>query len=166
VTARRFPRLAARGEGPTQSGDFDWPTIARWIRKARGYYDTSHRERLPNCSSSTLRVPYPFMPGMAVPTLCGDGALLRAGIWPPTRPPAAQTAPSTGCRLDVKLRGRRSRTIITRNREGKLGACDRRHIVGQNRQPVELRAAFSRRDGAGCETLSVPKNAVLERARC
>src|SRR5207245_3618358 len=99
----------ADGEGGSQSGDSDWPTIARL--DAEGHEEiqiTGHRERL----AKLFKLPRPrirFMPTVGLPTACAAmGALLLAlVIW---RADVVRLLPQTATfyrvvGLDVNLRG-------------------------------------------------------------
>jgi hypothetical protein len=160
----------AEGEGGSQSGDSDWPTIARL--DAEGHEDipiTSHRERLAKLfefKRPTLpRIP--FMPAVGLPTACAAmGALLLAlVIW---RADIVRLLPQTATfyrmvGLEVNLRGLAFKDIKITNEtvEGKPVLVIEGMIVGQTGKPVELpRLRFSVRDEQGAEIYAW--NAVLE----
>ena len=158
----------ADGEGPTQSGDSDWPTIARL--DAEGHEDipiTSHRERLAKLFKLPSLPRIPFMPTIGLPTACAAmGALLLAlVIW---RADTVRLLPQTATfyrmvGLDVNLRGLAFKDIKITNEtvEGKPVLVIEGMIVGQTMKPVELpRLRFSVRDEQGAEIYAW--NAVLE----
>lgn len=156
----------ADGEGASQSGDSDWPTIARL--DAEGHEEiqiTSHRERLANLLPALPRIR--FMPTVGLPTACAAmGALLLAlVIW---RADIVRLLPQTATfyrmvGLDVNLRGLTFKDIKITNEtvEGKPVLVIEGMIVGQTQRPVELpRLRFSVRDEQGAEIYAW--NAVLE----
>ncbi|SDI44996.1 MULTISPECIES: MJ0042-type zinc finger domain-containing protein [Bradyrhizobium] len=160
----------AEGEGAPQSGDSDWPTIARL--DAEGHEDipiTSHRERLAKLFKFKLpALPrIPFMPAVGLPTACAAmGALLLAlVIW---RADIVRLLPQTATfyrmvGLEVNLRGLAFKDIKITNEtvEGKPVLVIEGMIVGQTGKPVELpRLRFSVRDEQGAEIYAW--NAVLE----
>jgi len=158
----------ADGEGAPQSGDSDWPTIARL--DAEGHEDiqiTSHRERLAKLFRLPALPRIPFMSAVGLPTACAAmGALLLAlVIW---RADIVRLLPQTATfyrmvGLDVNLRGLAFKDIKITNEtvEGKLVLVIEGMIVGQTGKPVELpRLRFSVRDEQGAEIYAW--NAVLE----
>ena len=163
----------AEGEGGPQSGDTDWPTIARM--DAEGHEDihiTSHRERLAKLFSfSFLKLPalprIPYLPAIGLPTACAamGAAVLALLIW---RTDVVRLLPQTAtfyrmAGLDVNLRGLAFKDIKITNEtvEGKPVLVIEGMIVGQTARPVELpRLRFSVRDEQGAEIYAW--NAVLE----
>ena len=158
----------AEGEGASQSGDSDWPTIARL--DAEGHEDiqiTGHRERLAKLFKLPTLPRIPFVPTIGLPTACAAmGALLLAlMIW---RADVVRLLPQTATfyrmvGLDVNLRGLTFKDIKITNEtvEGKPVLVIEGMIVGQTGQPVELpRLRFSVRDEQGAEIYAW--NAVLE----
>ncbi|SDO61657.1 MJ0042-type zinc finger domain-containing protein [Afipia sp. GAS231] len=158
----------AEGESAPQSGDSDWPTIAR--QDAEGHEDipiTSHRERLAKLFKLPSLPRIPFAPTIGLPTACAAmGALLLAlVIW---RADIVRLLPQTATfyrmvGLDVNLRGLAFKDIKITNEtvEGKPVLVIEGMIVGQSQKPVELpRLRFSVRDEQGAEIYAW--NAVLE----
>ena len=159
---------AESGEGSSQRGDSDWPSVAR--QDAEDYEEiqvTSHRQRL----ASIFRLPtlprIPFMPVVGLPTACAAmGALILAlMIW---RAEIVRLLPQTATfyemvGTDVNLRGLAFKDIKITNEtaEGKPVLVIEGVIVGETRKPVELpRLRFSVRDAQGAEIYAW--NAVLE----
>ncbi|QDW41172.1 thioredoxin [Bradyrhizobium sp. KBS0727] len=158
----------AEGEGASESGDSDWPSVAR--RDAEGHEEiaiTSHRERLARLFRLPALPRIPFMPAVGLPTACAAmGALLLAlVIW---RAEVVRLLPQTATfyrmvGLEVNLRGLVFKDIKISNEtvEGKPVLVIEGMIEGSTRKPVELpRLRFSVRDEQGAEIYAW--NAVLE----
>jgi predicted Zn finger-like uncharacterized protein len=158
----------AESEGAPQSGDADWPSIARLDAEDHGEIPiTSHRERLAKLFKLPVLPRIPFMPVVGLPTACAAmGALLLAlVIW---RADIVRLLPQTATfyrmvGFDVNLRGLAFKDIKITNEtvEGKPVLVIEGMIVGQTGKPVELpRLRFSVRDEQGAEIYAW--NAVLE----
>jgi hypothetical protein len=158
----------ADGEGASQSGDSDWPTIARL--DAEGHEEiptTSHRERLAKLFKRPTLPGIRFMPTIGLPTACAamGAVLLALVIW---RADIVRLLPQTATfyrmvGLNVNLRGLAFKDIKITNEtvEGKPVLVIEGMIVGQTQRPVDLpRLRFSVRDEQGAEIYAW--NAVLE----
>ena len=153
---------------PTDSGDSDWPSVAR--RDAAAHEEiaiSSHRQRLARLFKRPSLPRIPYMPPVGLPTACATmGALLLAlVIW---RADVVHLLPQTATfykmvGLNVNLRGLTFKDIKITNEtvEGKPVLVIEGAIVGATGRPVELpRLRFSVRDEQGAEIYAW--NAVLE----
>jgi len=153
---------------PTDSGDSDWPSVAR--RDAEAHEEiaiSSHRQRLARLFKRPSLPRIPYMPSVGLPTACATmGALLLAlVIW---RADVIRLLPQTATfykmvGLNVNLRGLMFKDIKITNEtvEGKPVLVIEGAIVGATGRPVELpRLRFSVRDEQGAEIYAW--NAVLE----
>jgi predicted Zn finger-like uncharacterized protein len=164
--------VSADGEASPQTGEIDWPSIAR--HDAHGAHDAEaagrrRQLRLRNLLKLPSFLRAPGKPLVSLTTACAAmGALVLALlIW---RVDVVRLLPQTATfykmvGLDVNLRGLvfKDVKVTTETVEGKPVLVIEGVIVGELRQPVELpRLRFSVRDAQGAEIYAW--NAVLEQA--
>ena len=162
-----FGRLAGRGRRRLESGDADWPSVAR--EDAEGHEDADLQPSRAAGRNFQAARPAPDCRScrrIGLPTACAAmGALLLAlVIW---RADVVRLLPQTATfyrmvGLDVNLRGLAFKDIKITNEtvEGKPVLVIEGMIVGETRKPVELpRLRFSRSRRAGRRDLRLERGA-------
>jgi predicted Zn finger-like uncharacterized protein len=155
------------GEGSSEEGEADWPSMARHDAQDAEAARPRRRSRLQKLLGPVARLRVPGKSSVSLPTACAAmGALVLAlVIW---RVDVVRLLPQTAgfykmVGLEVNLRGLmfKDLKITSETVEGKPVLVIEGVIVGEASKPVELpRLRFSVRDAQGAEIYAW--NAVLE----